>query len=275
MLKVFYYDNQYFFLLENNKLDVVTNIKKKLGVTLLQLSNLSFDLNDYTEKKFGELIGIKYDGIIMFDSEELLNKSSSNLLLKISYDVINYIQVFMICLRYRKKIMKIFYDFIKTMQRGENSYEKNSDNSYQNLINQINLVKNISVGISKSWNKLFLDIKSRNTDYYNILLSGIDNYINYARNEYNQFKLNWDKYENKLKERQKLTIELLKEKNEEKEINKNSNKIKDETLRQIIKLSVKFINENVYKIRERDKKEMSKLSSIFEKLFQKYKQFRI
>ena len=250
---------------------MVTNIKKKLGVTLLQISNLSFDLNDYTEKKFGELIGIKYDGIIVFDSEELLNKSSSSLLLKISYDVINYIQVFMICLRYRKKIMKIFYDFIKTMQRGENSYEKNSDNSYQNLINQINLVKNISVGISKSWNKLFLDIKSRNTDYYDILLSGINNYINYARNEYNQFKLNWDKYENKIKEKQKITIELLKEKNEEKEINKNSNKIKDETLRQVIKLSVKFINENVYKIRERDKKEMSKLSSIFEKLFQKYK----
>ena len=210
-------------------------------------------------------------GIIVFDSEELLNKSSSSLLLKISYDVINYIQVFMICLRYRKKIMKIFYDFIKTMQRGEDTYAKNSDNSYQNLINQINLVKNISVGISKSWNKLFLDIKSRNTDYYNILLSGIDNYINYARNEYNQFKLNWDKYENKIKEKQKITIELLKEKNEEKEINKNSNKIKDETLRQVIKLSVKFINENVYKIRERDKKEMSKLSSIFEKLFQKYK----
>ena len=263
--------HQYFFLLENNKLDVVTNIKKKLGVTLLQLSNLSFDLNDYTEKKFGELIGIKYDGIIMFDSEELLNKSSSNLLLKISYDVINYIQVFMICLRYRKKIMKIFYEFIKAMQRGEETYTKNSDNSYQNLINQINLVKNISDGISKSWNRLFLDIKTKNTDYYNIILSGIDNYINYARNEYNQIKLNWDKYENKIKERQKITIELLKEKNEEKGINKNSSKIKDETLRRVIKLSVKFINENVYKIRERDKKEMAKLSSIFEKLFQKYK----
>ena len=263
--------HQYFFLLENNKLELITNIKKKLGVTLLQLSNLSFDLNDYTEKKFGELIGIKYDGIIMFDSEELLNKSSSNLLLKISYDVINYIQVFMICLRYRKKIMKIFYDVIKTMIRDEETNSKNSDNSYQNLMNQMNLVKNISDGISKSWNKLFIDIKSKNTDYHNKILSGIDNYINYARNEYNQFKLNWDKYENKLKERQKLAIELLKEKNEEKGINKNSSKIKDETLREVIKLSIKFINENVYKIRERDKKEMTKLSSIFEKLFQKYK----
>jgi hypothetical protein len=167
--------------------------------------------------------------------------------------------------------MKIFYDIIKTMQRGEETYAKNSDNSYQNLINQINLVKNISDGISKSWNKLFIELKTKNTDYYNIILSGIDNYINYARNEYNQFKLNWDKYENKLKERQKLTIELLKKKNEEKGINKNSNKIKDENLKELIKLSIKFINENVYKIRERDKKQMGKLSSIFEKLFQKYK----
>ena len=263
--------HQYFFLLENNKLEVLISLKKKIGVTLLQLSNLSFDLNDYTEKKFGELIGIKYDGILMFDSEELLNKSSSNLLLKISYDVINYIQVFMICLRYRKKIMKIFYDVIKTIQRGEEAYSKNSDNSYQNLINQINLVKNISDGISKSWNKIFIDVKSKNIDYYNIILSGIDNYINYSRSEYNQFKLTWDKYENKIKERQKIIIELLKERNEDKGINKNNSKIKDEALRELIKQSIKFINENVYKIRERDKKEMAKLSSIFEKLFQKYK----
>jgi len=263
--------HQYFFLLENNKLEVVSNVKKKFGSSLLQLSNLSFDLNDYTEKKFGELIGIKYDGIIMFNSEELLNKSSSNLLLKISYDVINYIQVFMICLRYRKKIMKIFYDVIKAIEKNEETYIKNSDISYQNLINQINLIKNISNGISKSWNKLFIDVKSKIVDYHNIILSGIDNYINYSRNEYNQFKLNWDKYENKIKERQKITIELLKEKNEDKGINKNNSKIKDDALREIIKQSIKFINENVYKIRERDKKEMARLSSIFEKLFQKFK----
>ena len=81
--------------------------------------------------------------------------------------------------------------------------------------------------------------------------------------------MNWDKYENKIKERQKITIELLKEKNEDKGINKNNSKIKDDALREIIKQSIRFINENVYKIRERDKKEMARLSSIFEKLFQK------
>ena len=48
--------HQYFFLLSNNKLDIITNLKKKLGSTITQLSNLTFDLNDYTEKKFGEFI---------------------------------------------------------------------------------------------------------------------------------------------------------------------------------------------------------------------------
>ena len=136
--------HQYFFLLSNNKLDIVTNMKKKLYSAISQLSNLTFDLNDYTEKKFGELIGIKYDGIIMFDSEELLNKSSLKSLLKISYDIINFIEVFMICLRYRKKIMKIFLDAIKTINKLEEKYVKNFDNFYKNVVSQLNLVKYIS-----------------------------------------------------------------------------------------------------------------------------------
>ena len=268
--------HQYFFLLLNNKKDIITNMKKKLGTAISQLTNLSFDLNDYTEKKFGELIGVKYDSIIMFDSEELINKSSTKLLLKISYDIINYIQVFMICLRYRKKIIKIFSEVIKSIIRCEETNNKNFETSYRGLINKLNSLKNISEGTSKYWNIFFLDLK-QNDNEYKTIISGIDNYIISARNEFNKFKLNWTKYEDKIKEGQKISIEFLKEKNdskleqkEQKELN-DKNKKKDEKFREIIKSVITFINSNVYDIRERDKKEISKLSLIFEKAFQKYR----
>ena len=269
--------HQYFFLLSSNKLELITDMKKKVVTSLLQLSNLSFDLNDYTEKKFGELIGIKFDGIIMFDSEELLNKSSSKLLIKISYDIINYIQVFMICLRYRKKIMKIFYEAIKGIMKFEENYKKNFDNSYKNLINQLNSIKNISDEISRNWKRLFNSTKTKENNYFKTILLEIDKYINSARNEYNKFKNNWNEYENKIKEKQKDIIDFLKEKNnikldklDIKEINEKNN-IKDDKLREVIKSSINFINNNVYELRERDKKEMGKLSLIFEKLLQKFR----
>ena len=269
--------HQYFFLLSSNKLELITDMTKKVVTSLLQLSNLSFDLNDYTEKKFGELIGIKFDGIIMFDSEELLNKSSSKLLIKISYDIINYIQVFMICLRYRKKIMKIFYEAIKGIMKFEENYKKNFDNSYKNLINQLNSIKNISDEISRNWKRLFNSTKTKENNYFKTILLEIDKYINSARNEYNKFKNNWNEYENKIKEKKKDIIDFLKEKNnikldklDIKEINEKNN-IKDDKLREVIKSSINFINNNVYELRERDKKEMGKLSLIFEKLLQKFR----
>ena len=257
--------HQIFFLISNSKINISTNIKKSFAIIISQLSNLSFDLNDYTEKKFGELIGTKYDGFITFNSEELLNKSSSKLLLKISYDIINYIQVFMICLRYRKKIMKIFLESIKAIIKSEENYKKNFNNSYKNLMNQLNLIKNISDETSKSWHNLFIYETIKSNNDYSLIVSGIEAYINSARSEYNQLKSNWSKYENNIKENQKNIIELLKEKNDDK------NKKKDEKFREIIKESIKYINNNIYDIRERDKKEISKLSLLFEKMFEKYK----
>jgi hypothetical protein len=209
----------------------------------------------------------------MFDSEELINKSSSKLLLKISYDIINYIQVFLICLRYRKKIMKIFIEVIKSIIKYEENSNKDYDSLYRVLINKLSSLKNISEGTSKNWNNLFLDLKKKENDY-NIIISGIDYYINSVRNEFNKFQLDWNKYEDKIKEGQKITIEFLKEKNDTKLENKEfieKNKKKDEKFREIIKSAINFINNNVADIRERDKKEISKLSLIFEKAFQKYR----
>ena len=255
--------HQFFFLLTNNKVDIITNMKKRIGVALSQLSNLTFDLNDYTEKKFGELIGIKYDGIIMFDSEELLNKSSLNSLLKISYDIINYIQVFMLCLRYRKKIMKIFLEAVKTIIRYEEKYTKSFDNYDKNVILQISELKYITEQTSKNLSSYFNEYKSNVNNDYSLIISGCESYINSARNGYNEFKFSWDKYEEKIKENQKKLVEILKDKEE--------SKAKGEKFRGIIKESIGFINNNVYNIREKDKNEISKFSLMLEKLFHKSK----
>ena len=96
------------------------------------------------------------------------------------------------------------------------------------------------------------------------------------RNEFNKFQLDWNKYEDKIKEGQKIAIEFLKEKNDTKLENKEfieKSKKKDEKFREIIKSAINFINNNVADIRERDKKEISKLSLIFEKAFQKFRTF--
>ena len=255
--------HQFFFLLTSSKLDLITNMKKRIGLALSQLSNLTFDLNDYTEKKFGELIGIKYDGIIMFDSEEILNKSSLNSLLKISYDIINYIQVFLLCLRYRKKIMKIFLEAVKTIIRCEEKYKKSFYNYDKNVILQISELKYISEQVSKNLSSHFNEYKSNVNNDYSLIISSCESYINSARNEYNKFKFSWDKYEEKIKENQKNLIEILKDKKE--------SKTKDEKFRDIIKESIGFINNNVYNIREKDKNEISEFSLIFEKLFHKSK----
>ena len=263
--------HQYFFIFGNHKMEIITNMKKQFNIVISKLSNLSFDLNDYTEKKFGEVIGIKFDGILMLDSEELLNKSSSKLLLKISYDIINYIQVFMLCLRYRKKIMKIFLEVIKSLIKCEENYKKNFNSSYKNLMIQINSIKNITEETLKNWSNLFLSENTKANNEYSSILSGVEAFINLSRNEYNTFNFDWNKYESKIKERQKISIEILKEKNDIKKEQKEINKKKEEKFREIIKESITFINNNVYEIRERNKKEISKLSLMFEKLFHKYK----
>ena len=96
---------QYFYLLENNRMNILLNMQKQIKKSLFQLTNLNFELNVYIEKKFGELLNIKYDGIILLDSDDLVSNANSQLLLKISTNILNFVKVFMICLKYRFLIL--------------------------------------------------------------------------------------------------------------------------------------------------------------------------
>ena len=74
---------QCLYLMINQRIDILNNLKGKLDDILIQLSNLVFDMNDYSEKRFGEtILGIKTEGINMFSSSELIHKSSMKQLKK-------------------------------------------------------------------------------------------------------------------------------------------------------------------------------------------------
>ena len=153
-------------------------MQKQIKKTLFAITNLNFELNDYTEKKFGELLNIKYDGIILLDSNELLNNANSQILLKISNNILNFVKVFMICLKYRKKIMKHFCETVKSIYKLELNIQTENNSSYENLLTKLKLIKYISESMSKRLNNLINELlENGDINNYEIFISSIEKYI--------------------------------------------------------------------------------------------------
>ena len=266
---------QYFYLLENNKMNILLNMQNQLKGTISQLSNLNFELNDYTQKKFGQLINIEYDGLILLDSEELLNNANSKILLKISKDIINYIKVFIICLKYRKKIMKHFSETLRAIYQLELTIQSENESSYDNLLSQLNSIKHTSEGTSKRWNYLIMSLKGgEENNNYELFISWIEDYINFVSHEFNEFELNWKDFESKLLEQHKILKDSFKEKSDIKIINRQYSDIKgsnNEKFRELIKDGIKFIKENITNLRNKEKNKIQSFSNSFEKMLAKYK----
>ena len=276
----FKYLSQYYqclFLILNQKLEILINLREKLDDILTQLSNSVFELNDYSEKKFGEFeLGLKAESPNIYFSNELINKSSMKQLIEISNNIINYVKIFLICLRYRKKIMKIFSEIISKISEYETDYTKELNEGKKKSISKLDALKIINNNSQRYLRNLiskdkiigiFTEIDSINPV--------VNNYIEFSRNEYSTFVNNWKNYEKKLLERQELSKEFLEEikelKNSNKKINtpeliarnnKKTNKLKNEIL-----ACLDFIQKNVSSSREKDKNEMMKLSSSLEKIF--------
>ena len=268
--------HQYFYLLENNKMNILQNMQKQIKKTLFAITNLNFELNDYTEKKFGELLNIKYDGIILLDSNELLNNANSQILLKISNNILNFVKVFMICLKYRKKIMKHFCETVKSIYKLELNIQTENNSSYENLLTKLKLIKYISESMSKRLNNLINKLlENGDINNYEIFISSIEKYINFSAHEFNEFDLNWREYEDKIIERQNIVKNSFR--------GENNTLLKSNTegcdsifeinkkFREIIKSAIKFIKGNINNIRAKDKNQMQALNSLFEKLIIKNK----
>ena len=268
---------QCLYLVLNHKSEILNNIKQKLDDIILQLTNLVFDLNDYSEKKFGEYsLGLKTEGLNIYSSIELINKSSMNQLIEISNNIINYVKIFLTCLRYRKKIMKIFLDSLAEILKFETEniklYNKNKK-EFINILDSLKIINNNSQRFLR--NLISKERLNETIQEIYTLNSSIKNYIDFVRNEYYSFLKSWESYESKIMERQKLSKEFLDEIKEAKKSNKkidqiefiNRNEKKKTKLRNVILTALDFIQKNVTSSRERDKTEMMKLESIFEKIF--------
>ena len=268
---------QCLYLVLNHKSEILNNIKQKLDDLILQLTNLVFDLNDYSEKKFGEYsLGLKTEGLNIYSSIELINKSSMNQLIEISNNIINYVKIFLTCLRYRKKIMKIFLDSLAEILKFETEniklYNKNKK-EFINILDSLKIINNNSQRFLR--NLISKERLNETIQEIYTLNSSIKNYIDFVRNEYYSFLKSWESYESKIMERQKLSKEFLDEIKEAKKSNKkidqiefiNRNEKKKTKLRNVILTALDFIQKNVTSSRERDKTEMMKLESIFEKIF--------
>ena len=268
---------QCLFLLLNQKADALNNIKRKTDDILTQLSNLVIVLNDYSELKFSEEnLGIKSEGSSTYLSEELMNKSSMKQLIEISKNVVNFVKIFLICLRYRKKIMKLFLESILEINKYEMEYNKENDINKKELLNQIDSLKTVNYYSQKNWRNLIAKEKINDISInINSISPIINNYIEFTRNEYKTFVNNWGKFEENINERQKLSIDFLNEINQAKMNNQNINQReyalrfqkKNKKLREVIRAGVDFIQKNVPTTREKDKNEIIKLESSFEQIF--------
>ena len=271
----YYY--QCLYLILNQRNEILNNIKGKLDDILIQLSNLVFDMNDYSEKRFGEIVlGIKTEGINIFSSTELINKSSMKQLIAISDNIINYVKIFLICLRYRKKIMKIFFETVSSIIEFETKNIKQSNENKKEFINQLDCLKLINNNCQRFLRNLISKEKINDIiKELNSINSVINNYIEFIRNEYNSFSKNWEPYEENILERKKLSIDFLNEIKELNRSNKNINQSefiarnekKKTKLKNAILAGIDFIQKYVISTREKDKNEMMKLESSFEKMF--------
>ena len=268
---------QCLFLILNQRIELLINLREKIDDILTQLYNLVFDLNDFSERKFGEsVLNIKTEGLNINFSGDLINKSSMKQLIELSINIINYSKIFLTCLRYRKKIMKFFYEILSRVIDFETNNIKQFNENKKNFMNQLDKLRLINNNCLRFLQNLIS--KEKNNEIIieiNSIISVINNYIEFARNEYNTFFKNWESYEEKIMERQKLSIDFLNEMNELKNSNKsinqtefiNRNEKKKRKLKNAILAGLDFIQKNVISTREKDKNEMMKLESTFEKIF--------
>ena len=192
--------HQVFFLYSKCKYDQFNQVLEIFKNYNNNLTSMSINLNDYSERKFGELQGVKYDGIDLIDFDDELLKTNPFQLINISNNIINYTNIFLLSLRYRKKIMKIFKKKFPQYINDLVQYQEYNKQEKKKLISFVDSLKLIGEGTKKSWN-IFFYVQSYiagKSDMNNIFKL-IDEFITETRTEYYSFLNKWKKYEKKNK----------------------------------------------------------------------------
>lgn len=265
--------HQCFFLLSKTNYDINTECILIYQNAFKQFTNLSININDYTERKFAELQGIKFDSLEMINiSDEILQTNPSQLN-SVCESVLNYIMIFCTCLKIRKNLMKEFlktFDQIMNYEQESREVFKKKEKKFGESLCNFTM---IGEGTMKSWKNIFssfhiIELLTKK----NAISDEILNNINETRSELKLFSEKWKKIEKSIIDKKNELIELnneiiKKQKNKPSEENKNIEKIKKVSIKLIalIKESFDFIKNQVSSIRDKDTKRANKVIELFSK----------
>ena len=108
--------------------------------------------------------------------------------------------------------MKIFYGALKDLYKLRMNIETENDASYDNILNQLKSIKHTSEGTFKRWNGLINSLKLGNDNQsIELIISWVEEYINFVSNEINEFDPSWKEYKKILIEKQNIIKEILSE----------------------------------------------------------------
>ena len=253
--------HQCFFLLSKVNYDINTECVLIYQNAFKQFANLSININDYTERKFAELQGIKFDSLDMINLTDELIQTNPTQLIDICDSVQNYIMIFLTCLRVRKNVMKNFLTSFNQIMK----YEEDSRDSFRKKESKFGLnLSNFSLigeGTLKSWKNIFntfhiVELMSKK----NVISEEIALFITETRNEMKCFCDKWVKMEKKIIEKKNELIALKDSKKKTEKIKKISTK-----LISVLNTAFDFIKSQISSIRDKDTKRINRLLELFAK----------
>ena len=172
--------------------------------------------------------------------------------------------------------MKFFIETVSKMTEFEADNTKIFNEGKKDSLIKLDNLKIINNNCQRFLRNLISKEKIREIiKEMNSISSVINSYIEFVRNEYNTFLKNWEPFEDYLNQRKKLSNEFLNEideiKSNNKKINQSEfirrNEKKMNKIKNAILTSLDFIQKNVISTREKDKNELMKLKSTFERMF--------
>lgn len=266
--------HQFFYLLAKHRNDFYVEMKQFLNDKIrTSMKQNSLIINDYSERKYAESMNIIYEPI-HFTNVTIKDEYDNISTLSLIDSYLKYTEMFYSCTKIRKRIAMLFTIFLHVFIKSENIF---IDNLYKNQSKTNDVIKTfeyLSKGTKKIWNMFgtyWNAIELHYTTFSKYLASrGLHLFKTYrkeTKKDYKIFRNNWTKYEKKLQsfKYEHKKNELLKEKNKDNTSANAKFAEKEIKIKEFIKRDCyDFVNQNVKRIRERDRKRTNEIVDFFE-----------